>query len=225
MADHGGMKRLMQWAIGFSLFFLFGFLLAERMGWLSETQVRGWMASGLARADGRAWIGGAAFALLAADIVLPVPSSVVMTLSGAALGFLPGLAISFAGCMTASLAGYGACRRWGRPAYVRMVGDDEDRRVRRLFERYGAWVILLGRGVPLLPEVTGGLAGVSAYPFGAFLALSAAGTIPVCALFAWAGCHGMKEGTGVFLLAALAVPAAGFAALRWVERRRDRTDA
>ena len=45
-------------------------------------------------------------ALLAADVLLPIPSSIVGTLLGARLGFIPGWACVWLGLVVGNLAGY-----------------------------------------------------------------------------------------------------------------------
>src|SRR5215203_2087747 len=53
------------------------------------------------------WIvAGAVFALLALDVFLPVPSSIVSTASGVLLGFTVGSAVVWAGMMAGALLGY-----------------------------------------------------------------------------------------------------------------------
>ena len=55
-----------------------------------------------------------------------------------------------------------------------------------------------------------------------FIALSAAGTVPICAVYAWAGArsNGHPTGIGVAVVLAFLLPAAGWALVRRVERRR-----
>src|SRR4051794_15661141 len=64
---------------------------------------------------GPAGVGAAAasFALLVADVVLPVPSSGVMVADGALFGPVAGAALSLAGSEAAALAGYAIGRRGG----------------------------------------------------------------------------------------------------------------
>src|SRR5687768_8096134 len=80
---------------------------------------RRWMAD--------AGAGGAAavIALLAVDILLPIPSSLVMILSGAAFGVVGGSAIALVGSIGGEWLGFELVRRYGRRASARLVGDEE----------------------------------------------------------------------------------------------------
>ena len=152
--------------------------------------------------------------LLTADLVLPIPSSIVMTLSGAFLGCLAGTAASFIGAMGSALLAFGLCRRYGQRAFEHMIAPPDAARIERFFQRHGAWGILLSRSVPMLTEVVSCMAGLSRLPWPHFVLLSAAGTLPVCLVYAWAGSHGAHTGTGWALLIAFALPALALAILR-----------
>lgn len=60
--------------------------------------------------------------LLASDVVLPIPSSVVSTASGALFGFWAGAFISWAGMSAGSLLALFIRRRLGRPGLRKIVG-------------------------------------------------------------------------------------------------------
>jgi uncharacterized membrane protein YdjX (TVP38/TMEM64 family) len=77
-------------------FFIIGELPGER--WLSATDDQ-------ARLFALAGAG-----LLASDILLPIPSSVVGTILGARLGFAAGFLATFAGLMTGQVIAYAASR-------------------------------------------------------------------------------------------------------------------
>ncbi len=206
------MKRWI--ALTFSLFAVFALIYigAASMGWTDPALYRRWVEN--ARGSGGLTIAGALLAgLLAADLFLPVPSSVLMTLAGALFGTGRGTAISLAGAMASAGLGFGLCRRFGRRAFERMIGG-ETARAESFFRRYGVWAILLSRSVPMLTEVVSCLAGLSRMPSGQFFALSLAGTAPVCWIYAWAGHHAVAEASaGWAVLIAFALPALGFAAL------------
>ncbi|MGH9672876.1 MAG: hypothetical protein ACRD44_06805, partial [Bryobacteraceae bacterium] len=54
------------------------------------------------------------FGLLAGDILLPVPSSLVMLANGAVFGIIPGAILSIAGSLSAAMAGFWLGRRGRR---------------------------------------------------------------------------------------------------------------
>jgi hypothetical protein len=108
-------------------------LIENVLGIQLDTLVESWMA--------RAGTGGGAFAvvtLLAADLFLPIPSSVIMVLSGAVFGVLWGSLFSLVGSIGGEWLGFELVRRYGRRASSKMVGDDELERLGRVFERHGA---------------------------------------------------------------------------------------
>lgn len=159
--------------------------------------------------------------LLTADLFLPVPSSILMTLAGYLSGFPAGLVANFLGAMGSALLGFWLCRRFGRKAFQRLIGDEQIPDVERFFDRYGVWAILLSRSIPMLTEIVSCLAGLSRMPGARFTLLSAAGTLPVAALYAWVGWRsGMADAVWWALLVALALPALGFALLRYWKRPR-----
>jgi uncharacterized membrane protein YdjX (TVP38/TMEM64 family) len=208
------MKRFIALAIGIFAALALIFIGAASMGWTDGARYAESIER--IRSSGGAAVAGALIAgLLAADLLLPVPSSVLMTLSGALLGTWRGAAVSLAGALGSAVIGFGLCRRFGRGAFERAVGGGETARVESFFERYGVWAILLSRSVPMLTEAVSCLAGLSRMHWVPFLALSLAGTAPICLVYAWAGRRaGSVAGQGWAVLVAFAFPALGFALVR-----------
>ena len=157
-------------------------------------------------------------ALLALDIVLPIPSSVLSTAAGALLGFPLGAMISTIGMTAASLTGY-----WlgtGTSAAAgRFVGADSLARAQQLAQRYGDWAVIISRPVPVLAEASAVAAGLLRWPFARFAAFSAAANFGISLAYAAIGAFAMSAGS--FLLAfagAIVVPGLAMLLLR---RRRD----
>lgn len=196
-------------ALGLVAVFTATFLLASALGWLDEAAVREGLAA-LARERGATLATLAIIGLLAADLVLPVPGSVVMTAAGYLLG-LPGALASVAGAMLAAALGFELTRA-GRRARWRFLDDATEVQLTRFFEAWGPWAILLSRAVPMAAEVVSCLAGASAVPRARFYALAALGVAPLCGLYAWAGASARGGTSALALGAALAVPAIAFAA-------------
>ena len=94
-------------------------LIENVLGFRIDALAESWMA--------RAGTGGAVavVTLLAADLFLPIPSSLIMVLSGAAFGVLWGSVFSLVGSIGGEWLGFELVRRYGRRASSRMVGDDE----------------------------------------------------------------------------------------------------
>jgi len=219
------MKKLLLLVTGFVLLFSLLYLLAGAFGLTDPAWIDRQLRLLGERPGGQVWLTLTVAGLLAGDLVLPVPSSVLMTLAGYLLGLLPGALAAFAGAWCSALIGFGLCRRYGQRAFTRLVGEREAQRFATLLETYGAWAILLSRAVPLLTETTSCLAGLSPMPFSRFAALSAAGTLPICLVYAWAGAAGATHGIGWALLVAFVVPGLGFGLLRLRTRRRTAANA
>ena len=125
-------------------------------------------------------------ALLVADVVLPVPSSLVMIAHGALFGVALGTALSFAGTLGAALVGFGLGRRGG-PLLERLVPADERARANGLLERWGDMAVVVTRPVPILAETVAILAGASAMSWRRLAIASAAGALPGSLIYAIAG--------------------------------------
>ena len=141
--------------------------------------------------------GGAAVAIVAlliADLVLPIPSSVVMVLSGAMFGVTAGALLSFAGALGRGVLGFELARRYGRSGATRLVGSREVSRLERTFERYGAGAVFMTRPLPIVQETMSVIAGLSAMRRRTFLLATVAGTIPEVLIYAYAGSVSRETG-------------------------------
>jgi uncharacterized membrane protein YdjX (TVP38/TMEM64 family) len=133
--------------------------------------------------------------LLAADVFLPVPSSLVMVISGAAFGVMWGSALALVGSVAGEWLGFEIVRRFGRAASSRLVGDDELARVNRFFERHGAAAIVVTRPLPIVMETMSIVAGLSRMTRSSFLLASLAGTAPIVVVYAYAGAVSRQVGS------------------------------
>lgn len=124
--------------------------------------------------------------LLVADVLLPVPSSLVMILHGALFGVLAGTLLSLAGSLGAAAFGF-ALGRWGSVRLHRWVPESERRRADALLGRWGHLAVVVTRPVPILAESAAILAGTSPLGWGRFLLSSLAGNLPACLLYAITG--------------------------------------
>ena len=127
------------------LFIILPFLL---WGEAAET----WVEQFLSDAPSMWLLAAVIFLLLAGDIVLPVPSSVVATASGAFLGIGLGTLVSAGGMTAGVLAGLLIGRRYGLPACRAFVGMEDYARLERYFRSHGILILVLMRPVPVLAE-------------------------------------------------------------------------
>ncbi len=159
-----------------------------------------------------------AVALLAADALLPVPSSLLLAYLGAAHGAPLGAAIGAAAHLAGGLAGFAIGRAAGG-AIGRWLGDAERARVDAWLARYSLAGIAASRPLPVLAETVAIAAGTSrAVSWPAFALAAAAGTLPFAALNAAAGASARDGDLGLAVVAAAVVGAALWAASRHARR-------
>lgn len=197
------MKRYWTIAAAIVLFFLVAYLVIE---WLTIPLLQD--PRPLFEGDTPV-AAGIGVGLLIVDLVVPVPSSLVMTVLGALFGVWKGTLLSLAGSMGAALAGF-AIGRAGGPLLARLVPPEERSRADRLLQRWGALAIVVTRPVPLLAETVIVLAGAS--PLGWFRALTAAavGALPPALLYAIAGTTARSSGSFLIVFAVVMLMAGLF---------------
>jgi uncharacterized membrane protein YdjX (TVP38/TMEM64 family) len=166
---------------------------------LFGTSVNAWTDRLIAQAGARPFTTGALFiALLASDIVMPVPSSLVSTACGLTLGFLGGTAASFIGMTLSATGGYYLGRYASVPA-EKLIGKQEVCLLQAFNARHGVWVLLALRPVPVLAEASVLFSGLSRQPLPRVLAVTALGNLAVSVAYAAVGVWGRVSDS--FLLA------------------------
>jgi len=125
--------------------------------------------------------------LLASDIVLPVPSSIVSTACGYFLGFWCGTLASWLGMSFSCVAGFALAAVLGREPLRRWLGDRELAKLEALYARHGDWVIMLTRPVPVLAEAAVLFAGLGHMRFRRFMILSLLSNLGISAAYAAIG--------------------------------------
>lgn len=146
--------------------------------------------------------------VLAADLLLPVPSSLMATLGGAELGVIAGTACAWLGMTLGSIAGWWLGHTAGQRALVGLEADERDGLEARQ-RRLGPLVVVLTRPVPLLAEAATLLAGATGMRFRDFLAAAGLGNLAVALVWSIAGRLGRAaDSLQWVLVASLAVPVA-----------------
>jgi uncharacterized membrane protein YdjX (TVP38/TMEM64 family) len=148
------------------------------------------------------WLSGAGagsavliVALLALDVFLPVPSSLVMVLSGAAFGVGKGAALALLGSVAGEWLGFELVRRFGRRAAAWLMGSDNIEPFEHFFQRHGVAAIIITRPLPIVMETMSLVAGLSTMSRSAFLGASLAGTTPIVLVYAYAGAFSREAGS------------------------------
>jgi uncharacterized membrane protein YdjX (TVP38/TMEM64 family) len=127
------------------------------------------------------------FIVLAGDIVLPVPSSIVMYSNGLVVGWVGGALLSFVSVFVSSTIGFYIGR------FSTKKERKGDKKVQLIIKKYGALSIVLTRGVPILSESICFTAGYNKMSIKAFTILNLIGYAPICIIYAFFGSLGVDE--------------------------------
>ena len=136
------------------------------------------------------WI---SFFVLTSDILLPVPSSIVMFTNGYVLGTAYGTARSLLSVITGSVLGY--CL--GMFTSIGLKYRSEEK-ANSMLLRYGGLSILITRGIPVISETICIICGYNKMPFKKYLFYNITGYLPVCLLYAI--CGNMGYGKNIFFI-------------------------
>jgi uncharacterized membrane protein YdjX (TVP38/TMEM64 family) len=133
------------------------------------------------------------FLILASDILLPVPSSIVMFTNGYVLGIFYGTVISLLSLVTGSVLGYylGKFTSLG-------LRSGSDEKANNIVSRFGALSILITRGIPVLSETICIICGFNKMPFKKYFIYNIIGYFPLCLLYAFCGSIGIDK--NIFLI-------------------------
>ena len=135
------------------------------------------------------WAGLLIMALLAADVLLPVPSSLLSVAAGGLFGPAGGACLSWLGMTLGCEIAYWLGRQAGRSPMRRLVGGADWARVESAARRRGAVVLALFRPVPVLAEASILFAGAARMPRGQFLLFTAVPNLVISAIYAFLGAY------------------------------------
>jgi membrane protein DedA with SNARE-associated domain len=140
---------------------------------------------------------GIATLMLLENLFPPIPSEAILPLVGflvnrGDLAGIPALLATTLGSLVGALVLYALGRWGGRPLVIRYrrvlrVTEAELDRADGWFDRYGSWIVLFGRMVPLARSVVSIPAGMSEMPVWRFALLTALGSAVWNALLIGAG--------------------------------------
>lgn len=167
----------------------------EQLGtWLAEGHASGWASAATIAA------------LLAFDVFLPVPSSIVSTGAGVLLGFWRGAAVIWIGMTIGCAIGYAFGAR-AAAAARRLVGADSLARAATVMERYGPLALVVCRPIPVLAEASVVFGGLVRTPVVPFIGLTMLSNLGIAIAYAAVGAFSMRAHSFVLtFLGALALP-------------------
>ena len=141
--------------------------------------------------------GGIVLLMAIESACIPLPSEIIMPFAGYLVSrgemTLQGAALAGAiGCVAGSIPAYYLGMYGGRPVIERwgrylLVTRRELDLAERLFQRWGQWVVLAGRLMPVVRTFIAFPAGVARMPMARFLIYTFVGSYPWCLALAWVG--------------------------------------
>ena len=197
------MKRYLLIVAATMAFFLLLFFVVEALGVQLLTDPTPWMRHGGVPA---AVLG---VSLLIADVLLPVPSSLVMVAHGALFGVVIGTLLSLLGSVGAALFGFAIGRRGGR-LLERIVTPQERARADKMLARWGTLAVVVTRPVPILAETVAIMTGTSSIGWVRMALASFAGSLPPALLYALTGAAYANFQSLVLMFAATLLVAGSF---------------
>jgi len=164
-------------------------VLGPRLELWAAGLVSGENASGMSRA----LVGVLGVGLLASDSFLPIPSTLVMSALGLALGTVIGGLAASAGVFLSGAVAYLVCRRWGTGMARRIAGEKGLVWIETAMRRHGTLLIVATRSVPVVQEATACMAGLTQMPAKLFFAALASGCLPTGFAYAAIGASALHN--------------------------------
>ena len=186
------------------------------------TALEHWVAAQLAARETPPYFAWWVVGLLAADVFLPVPSSIVAVAAGVFLGVGVGSVATFTGLMLGCVLGYGCGARWGPTAARKVVGEAEWSRAERWAQRFGAGLVLVMRPVPVMAEATTFYAGACRVPLFRFLGASVLGNAVIAVVYGAVGGSTVNSGDlEPALMAGFLLPGLAMLVVRLISKKRE----
>lgn len=180
------MKHLIKVIVIIASFFGLTFVLLKMTGILSVEQIKIWLLQ--AKDFSPYYIGSIVILLLFADLFIAIPTLTVIALSGYFMGFQFGAIASFIGLLLAGVTGYGLSKILGEKIFGFILKKEKSRQeAKNTFRRHSFIMILLSRAMPILPEVTACLAGMTKMKFSKFILAWVISTVPYILIISYAG--------------------------------------
>lgn len=158
---------------------------------------------------------------LSADILLPVPSSVVAVWAVVSLGFIGGFTVIWAGLCLACVLGYWLGAGSSGWLLDKFIKPRDILEARRFSMRYGMLALVLLRAVPVLAETSVIAAGLVKMPFRRFMLITSLSNAGIALVYAGVGEYLHVQTSFIAALAAsIAVPAAAWGLAVFFKRLR-----
>ncbi len=178
---------------------------------LAGPQIEGYIERSLTGSAPSPWIAVAIVGCLLLDVLLPVPSSLVLVASGAFFGLAVGTLVGCVGLTASCMLGYWIGANCGHWLLRPFVSEAEESQAAELLQTRGSMVLASTRAVPVLAETTTVMAGALRMPFIPFLRITSMANLGVAAVYAACGAYAVSEGSFILAFSAsIVLPALGF---------------
>jgi len=180
------MNLLLKLIALFVTLFLAIFLVVKLFGLLSLDEIQTWFEA--IQNQPSYVVGGLVTLLLFVDLFLSIPTMATVLLAGYFLGFFMGALYALLGLAMASFTGYFLSLKYGEKGlHLISKSSKEQEEMQQLFEQYGTSMIILSRAVPMLPEISSALAGVTKMPFHKFVTAWLLSSLPYVVVLSYVG--------------------------------------
>jgi len=180
------MKELLKVFLIIASVFASTFLIIKFTGVLTIEQIENWL--NYAKTLSPLYVGLIIISLLFVDLFIAVPTLTIIILSGYFLGFFYGAIVSSIGVVLAGIVGYIVSRFYGKKILFFLIKKKEKRdEMIDVFNQHGFIMILLSRAMPILPETSACLSGITKMRFSKFLFAWLISSIPYVLFASYAG--------------------------------------
>lgn len=200
-------------AISFIVLVTFGLALLLDLPFLSDPKEF--------LADNGAIAATSGVVLLALDILLPIPSSIIMATMGNLFGIAMGALLSYTGMMLSCLLGYGIGRLWGAK-WMKSADPEKQKRSIQILEKWGGFALIVTRPIPVLSESVVVLSGIKKMPLKTVFVTCSIGLLPTSIFYALVGAYSTSLRSNIWSFVTVVFLALAFMLVkRSIERKKE----
>jgi uncharacterized membrane protein YdjX (TVP38/TMEM64 family) len=146
---------------------------------------------------------------------------VVSTFAGSQLGVVAATVASWLGMTVGAVVAFWLARSFGRPLAVRLSASEDIDEVDRLARRFGVWVLIVSRPLPIVAEAAVLFLGTTSMRWRAFLPPVVLSNLGIALVYSIVGRIAQSYGALPLALgASVALPLAATGMARWLVRGR-----
>jgi uncharacterized membrane protein YdjX (TVP38/TMEM64 family) len=200
-------KDLLKVAVIMALLFASTFVLMKSTGLVTEEGVTSFLNQ--AHEIHPVWLAAIVIGLLLLDLLIAIPTMTTILLAGYFMGPMLGGMASAAGLMLLGTTGYGLGIWFGRPVLTRLFKQEERLTgIEQAFAKNDLLVLFVCQALPILPELSCTLAGISHMRFRRFLFGYAVGVVPFAFIVSYAGSSSTLNNPGPAIYTAISISVA-----------------